>query len=296
MMRLARGIAALAAALAGMLAGSAGAEPPGIDCLIQPRTVARVSSSVPGVLESIEVDRGDMVEPGQVLARLESSVEQAAVAMAEERARAKASLRSSEARLELERSDLGRTRVLRERKVASDAESQNAETRTRVAEMELLAAQEEQRLAELDLARTRAVLARRSIESPIRGVVVRVTGSPGEYFEEQPILELAELDPLYIEVFVPLAQFGRIELGSTARVRPEAAVGGQFEARVVVVDRVVDAASGTFGVRLEVSNPDYAIPAGLRCSVEFPGLPGPLALQRDAEEVPRELPRGPAPH
>jgi hypothetical protein len=36
-----------------------------------------------------------------------------------------------------------------------------------------------------------------------------------------------------------------------------------------VVDRVFDASSGTFGVRLELPNPNGAIPAGVRCKVEF---------------------------
>jgi hypothetical protein len=37
-----------------------------------------------------------------------------------------------------------------------------------------------------------------------------------------------------------------------------------------VVDPVIDAASGTFGVRLELPNSDYRLPAGLRCKVRFP--------------------------
>jgi multidrug efflux pump subunit AcrA (membrane-fusion protein) len=42
------------------------------------------------------------------------------------------------------------------------------------------------------------------------------------------------------------------------------------EAKVTVVDRVVDAASGTFGVRLELPNPGYKLPAGLKCKTRFP--------------------------
>ncbi len=42
-----------------------------------------------------------------------------------------------------------------------------------------------------------------------------------------------------------------------------------FVARVVVVDPVVDAASGTVGIRLELPNPNYRLPAGLKCKVQF---------------------------
>ena len=40
-------------------------------------------------------------------------------------------------------------------------------------------------------------------------------------------------------------------------------------ATVTVVDRVLDAASGTFGVRLALPNPDLLLPAGIRCKISF---------------------------
>jgi len=46
-------------------------------------------------------------------------------------------------------------------------------------------------------------------------------------------------------------------------------VKGPRQARVVIVDHVVDAASATFGIRLELPNPDNRIPAGIRCRVRF---------------------------
>jgi multidrug efflux pump subunit AcrA (membrane-fusion protein) len=47
-----------------------------------------------------------------------------------------------------------------------------------------------------------------------------------------------------------------------------------------VVDKVIDAASNTFGVRLELENPDYAIPGGIRCNINFlPGEEGKLASE-----------------
>ena len=52
------------------------------------------------------------------------------------------------------------------------------------------------------------------------------------------------------------------------------ALGASRRARVTVVDPVVDAASGTIGIRLEVANPKRELPAGTQCSVGFPSLPG----------------------
>ena len=42
-----------------------------------------------------------------------------------------------------------------------------------------------------------------------------------------------------------------------------------LKAKVIVVDRIFDAASGTTGVRLQLANPDGLIPAGQRCVVRF---------------------------
>ena len=65
------------------------------DCVIVPHRVIDVSSAVPGLLESVSIERSDVVAQGQVLARLESEAERAAVNLAD----AWASIRS-EIRLE----------------------------------------------------------------------------------------------------------------------------------------------------------------------------------------------------
>ena len=66
-----------------------------------------------------------------------------------------------------------------------------------------------------------------------------------------------------------MALLGKITTSMRAEVQPEAPMGGSYTATVTVVDRVVDAASGTFGVRLELPNRDYRLPAGLKCKVRF---------------------------
>ena len=110
----------------------------------------------------------------------------------------------------------------------------------------------------------------RRLRSPVRGVVVERILSPGDLAGREPVLKIAQIDPLRVEVFAPISLLGKIRVGRKAQVRPEAPVGKVHSARVTVVDRVVDAASGTFGVRLELPNPRYRLPAGLKCKVRFP--------------------------
>jgi len=55
----------------------------------------------------------------------------------------------------------------------------------------------------------------------------------------------------------------------TATVKPEVSEAEPRGAKVIVVDRVIDAASNSFRVRLELPNPKYQLPPGLRCKVDF---------------------------
>jgi membrane fusion protein (multidrug efflux system) len=71
-------------------------------------------------------------------------------------------------------------------------------------------------------------------------------------------------------VVVPVSLYGQIKNGDQAEVRPEPPFGEVYPAKVVIVDRVVDAASGTFGLRLELPNKKGELPAGLKCNVTFP--------------------------
>src|SRR3954466_13521297 len=71
-------------------AGKTGA----FDCLIQPKMVLKLGTPVPGLISELLVDRGSVVKKGDVIARLESAVEAAAVALAKARAENDSSARS----------------------------------------------------------------------------------------------------------------------------------------------------------------------------------------------------------
>jgi hypothetical protein len=74
---------------------------------------------------------------------------------------------------------------------------------------------------------------------------------------------------LLVETFLPVEYYSRIKIGQPGRVMTDGAIAGTFEANVTVIDRVFDAASKTFGVRLELPNPGYVLPAGQVCTVSF---------------------------
>lgn len=242
----------------------------GFDCLIQPTQVLKLGTPIPGLLNEVLVDRGDHLKKGDVIARLESTVETASVALAKARAENQSSVEAARARLDFQARKADRMARLRKTDNVAVSTADEAETSARVAESELREANVTIELAKLELARAQEVLRQRTIRSPIDGVVVERKLGPGEYaFDQAHLVTVSQIDPLRVEAFLPLSQFGRIRPGMTAEVEPEDPVGGKYTATVTVVDQVFDPGSGTIGVRLELPNPGNALPAGLKCQVHF---------------------------
>ena len=240
-----------------------------LDCLINPYALVAVSFSTDGVLDKVMVDRGDLVKEGQVLATLESSVEKATVALAAARARVESPMKSNQVRLDFGLRKFVRTDEMYKKDLVPLKELDEAETQKILAEIGVLEATENREVAELELERARAALEQRTLRSPVTGVVTERVLYSGEFVKGTPVLKLAQIHPLRVEVIAPVSLLGKVAVGMSAEVSPEAPVGGGHVAKVTVVDRVVDAASGTFGVRLELPNPAYRLPAGLKCKVRF---------------------------
>ena len=93
--------------------------------------------------------------------------------------------------------------------------------------------------------------------------------SAGERVENRPILKVAQIDPLRVEVVLPATQYGRVQTGMSARVVPELPGASPVTATVTIVDRIIDPASNTFRARLTLPNRGNALPSGVRCKVEF---------------------------
>ncbi len=257
-------------ALLGVALAASPARGEGLECLVHPYVVVAVSFAADGVLEKVAVDRGDLVKEGQVLATLDSSVEKSAVALAAARARIESAMKSNQVRLDFGIRRFVRTDEMYRKDLVPLKEFDEAETAKILAEIGLLEAKENREIAELELERARAALAQRTLRSPIAGVVMERVLYTGEFVKGTPVIKLAQIHPLRVEVIAPVALLGKVTVGTRTEVQPETPVGGSYAATVTVVDRVVDAASGTFGIRLELPNPGFRLPAGVKCKVRLP--------------------------
>ncbi len=258
----------IAIAAAALSAGTAQAAQP-IGCIIEPDRVAEVGSPVVGVIQSILVERGDYVRTGQALAILRHDVERAALEVAQSRAQTDAEVLAASANYEFVRQRLARSEDLFNQKFISKQALDQVVAEAKVAEQRLVQAREQQQTLANETSLARARLAERTIRSPIDGIVTERYVSAGERVEEKPLVRVAKIDPLRVEVIMPSTAFGSISAGMTARVLPDLPNTAPQEAKVSLVDRIIDGPSNTFRVRLQFPNPDFALPSGLRCKAEF---------------------------
>ena len=213
------------------------------ECLVEPYIRSKIGVSVPGIIDEMKVDRGDYVKKGQVLFTLQAGVEKAAYDLAKSRA-------------EFAARKVERNKELYRKQMISIHERDELSTEAQLLKLEELEAEERLKL--------------RIITSPIDGVVVKRMFHRGERVEEQPVLELAQINPLRVEAVIPMKLYRRVRTGMIGQVEWEAPLGGVNNGTVTIVDPVVDAASGTIGVRLEVPNPSLKLAAGAKCLVAFP--------------------------
>lgn len=267
------------------------------DCMIEPRKSVEIRAASEGLIERIWVDRGDMVKVGQVLVTLDSGVEKAALDAARYRTTMQGKISTGESRVEFASQKYARRAQLASQSFVSTQDRDEALAEKRLAESELIDARDDRGLAEIELRRLSEQLRLRTIRSPVDGVVVDRLLHAGELADNRdlrkPILKLADIGTLYVEALLPIGAYGKLALGQSVEVVPESSVAGRYQAKVKVIDRVMDPASGTFGVRLELPNAGLKLPAGIKCRLNLPGVAGRTVLAPAGAK--RATPAGVAP-
>lgn len=244
----------------------------GYDGVVQPHRVVQLGAATDGLLERVLFERGARIEAGDVVATLDVRVVRAQADLARTRAERDSALAMVAARLKDARRRLALQEELLAKKIATPESVGTIRTEVELEALALRQQQEEQKIAQVELRRAQATLDLATITSPLAGVVIARHLSPGEYYSrtgERGVLTIAELDPLVVEVNLPVERFDDIQVGDKARVELDAPGRPMREAEVRTKDHVVDTASRTFQVQLTLNNPDYEFPAGLRCHVDF---------------------------
>jgi RND family efflux transporter MFP subunit len=259
---------ALLSLLLGTPAAAQGLAPVG--CLIEPFDVVELASPVGGIVAEVHVRRGDVVAAGQEVARLDTALEVVELEAARLRADDDSAIRAAQTRLDYLSRAADRTARLAARAAIAESAAEEARMEAETARAALEEARLARKVAEIEARAVAARLSRRILHSPVGGLVTERHVSPGEYRDGSgPVVTVARMDRLTVEAFVPIAYFPDLAVGQTVTIRPEPPVGGAHAATITAIDRVFDAASATLGVVMELPNPDLALPAGLRCELDF---------------------------
>lgn len=242
-----------------------------IRCLIEPQELVQLSTPVAGIVAEVTVDRGDRVKAGEIVARLDSRIEELALALARQKALNETRIHALESKVTFLTDKAERLGQLATRNAISESDAHQALMEAQMAREDLTEARLNLDLSRLEAQQAEALLEQKTVRAPFDGVITERLLSPGEYRDIQAhILTIARLDTLKVEAFAPIAYYGRLTLGQPVTIRPEPPLGGAYPATITVIDRVFDAATATFGLRMALPNPDLALPAGLRCDVDFP--------------------------
>ncbi|HHX91226.1 MAG TPA: efflux RND transporter periplasmic adaptor subunit [Paracoccus sp.] len=240
-------------------------------CVILPYEIVELAVPVDGILTELSVDRGDRVDASQVVARLDAAIEDLEIAAALARAGNTAAIAGTQARLNFLEAESSRSDELVQRNVAAERSRDEARMDMETARADLEEARLARRIAEIEARLVETRRDRKTVRSPISGVVTRREAAAGEFRAAgSALMTIAWTDVLRVEAIVDITYHPAIRLGHAVTVVPEAPFDRDYEGEVTVIDQVFDAATGTFGLVAVLDNSDAALPAGLRCRMFFP--------------------------
>lgn len=208
-----------------------------------------------GIVRSLEIDKGQMVEPGAVVMSLEGP-------------EVHAQARIAEITLAQRKKDL----TVAERLYKGG----------NLPETQYTAAVTAEQTAEASLALANAAVERLDLHTPFAGMIDSIEVEPGEWVQNgAPVATLLALDPIIVKIEVSERDVGFLAPGAKARVT--LVTGQEMEGTIRFIAREASAQTRTFPVEVALANPDYKLPAGMTAQVEL------LAPPVRAVTVPRSV-------
>ncbi|MBY0495188.1 MAG: efflux RND transporter periplasmic adaptor subunit [Cyanobacteria bacterium] len=218
-----------------------------------------------GRLLDVNVKLGDRVRRGQVLAKVEDReiVEQVRQAEASQEV-SKATIRQREADLNVARVNFDRSKNLFERQLLAKQALDDAESRylAALAQVDLSKAQLTQNDARLQ--ELRINLQNTQVSSPVDGFVGKRTVDPGAMVNTNTaILSVVDISRLRLVANVVEKDLRMVSAGDTAEVEVDAYPGEKFKGKIARVSPVLDPATRTAAMEVEIPNGDSRLKPGM---------------------------------
>lgn len=252
---------------------------------LKPKEQVDVMPKATGRVEQLLVQVGDFVQKGQLIAKLEDDELQQQVkrAMAQQTV-ARASSAQRKAELANAKAEMERARILLSEQLVPQQEFAARQTAFEVvqAQLTLARAQEEQAQAELNELQIR--LEQSKIHAPMNGFVGKRYVDVGALVQPStPLINLVNLSIMVTMANVPEREIGRLRVGHGSTVTVDAFSDRTFNGRVARISPVLDAATRSATVEIEIPNPGALLKSEMFARVMLD-----LASTRQAVLIPRE--------
>jgi multidrug efflux pump subunit AcrA (membrane-fusion protein) len=256
-----------------------GSEPPvfagyraeGYPAISSPSRSISMAFTMSGVIAQVPLREGSIVSPGDVVLRLDDDVQGFNVLVQRMTVEDESEVNAAIQQERLAEFDYENVMDLDRQGSAAPREVEQAATELALRRINVTAAKRKRQQNAIVLQREEATLADMTLRSPIHGVVARVEVEVGEAIEGlQPAIHVISVDPLWMDVAIPIQLAAFVEPGSNGVVRwRDVSQDIRCEGVVLWKAPISDASSSTIVVRLEIDNPDR-LPAGLHARVQFP--------------------------
>jgi len=208
-------------------------------CQLKPSRWSDISSPLPGVISKVFVAQGARIQRGDALIGLDSREEKSLLQLAKERS-------------QFAQRKLSRNSVIKDSGLLPEQEADELET--------------ESKLAALEAEQLKNRIERSVIKSPFSGVVVRINTEVGEKVSDEPLLSVANLEKLHAEVVIDADWYRKAVVGNIMGLVVQGHDNLVF-GKIKTVDPLIDAASNTFTILVEVENQNSRLIAGQRCGL-----------------------------
>lgn len=266
---------------------------------VAPRQSASLSSVVSGNVISVGAQIGERVRAGQLLVQIDDSTlraqqGQAAANLEQVRANTSGGTTTAQANLESARvgydtalANLQRNRQLFTQGYVSKSALDQAQEQASAAEASYRAAEVTSQNASLQsgrnsvaiasvhnaeaaLAAVDAQIAQASVRAPFGGVVTARNVDPGSLASPGTVLmEVAQLDPVFVEAGVAGGDLKFVHVGSPATVAVDGTPGRRWTGRVSYLNLAAAPGTSIYQARISIGNPDLALRGGMVATVSF---------------------------
>ena len=243
------------------------------------RRKATVAAEITGKVVETLIEEGMIVQPGQVLARLDDVLAASDLALSESKVvAADAAVNAIAADLRDAERIFNRVNTLSQKNFASEADLTKAEARVGVLRAQLAQAKAQLESARIEVQHNAAVLDKHSIRAPFGGVVVDRSAQPGEMisplsaggsFTRTGICTIVDMDSIEIDVDVNEAFIGRVKAGSSVDAVLDAYPDWTIPAKVVAIVPTANREKGTVRVRIGFNEKDPRILPDMAVKVKF---------------------------